>query len=89
MRECLGALVVVKRELSGVGPGRVEIITVCPFHAYAVRLCVPAAEKLIFYYQEIIAQTQAFVQEPAPGGCPVDTFRYLIYNKIHSKDKGA
>ena len=37
MRECLGALVVVKRELSGVGPCRVEIITVHPLCAHAVR----------------------------------------------------
>ena len=29
MRECLGALVAVKRELSGVGPCRTQIITVC------------------------------------------------------------
>ena len=37
MRECLGALVAVKRELSGVDPCRTQIITVCPFRAYAVR----------------------------------------------------
>ena len=47
MRECLRALVEVKRELSGVGPGRTEIITVCPFRAHAVRLCVPTVEKSI------------------------------------------
>ena len=49
MRECLGALDEVKRELSGVGPGRTQIITVCPLRAYAVRLCVSSAEKHIPY----------------------------------------
>ena len=47
MREYLGALVVVKRELSGVGPCRAEIITGHPFCAYAVRLRVSPAEKHI------------------------------------------
>ena len=64
MRECLGALVAVKRELSGVGPCRTQIITVCPCRAYAVLLCVSSAEKHMLFHTEPELSEQTYSNTP-------------------------